>query len=255
MKMNGLLSSTKLFMKRNGSTILTCIGGVGVIATTVTAVKATPKAMLLLEQAEKEKGEELTRLEKIYTAAPIYIPSVLIGVSTIACIFGANVLNKHQQAALASAYALLDSSYKEYKAKFKELYGENANTEIIKSIANDKYKESDIQQEDGKVMFYDEFSRRFFHSTLESVQRAEYQVNRDLVMQDWATINDFYGYLNVPPIDGGDVVGWSSPMNEQMYWQTWVDFAHHHVVDDDGLEYYILRMFQEPMPDFEGFVN
>ena len=74
-------------------------------------------------------------------------------------------------------------------------------------------------------------------------------------MRDWATINEFYDYLKIPHIDGGDIIGWSTPMNGEMYWQTWVDFSNVKMVDDDGLEYYIVRMFQEPMPDFEDFIG
>ena len=88
-----LLSSSKLFLKRNSSTILTCIGAAGVIATSVLAVKATPKAMALLEQSEEEKGEKLTNMEKVQVAGPAYIPAAIVGASTIACIFGANVLS------------------------------------------------------------------------------------------------------------------------------------------------------------------
>ena len=101
-----LLQSSMLFLKKNASTILTCIGSAGVIATSVMAVKATPKALALLENAETEKGEGLTKIEKIKVVGPAYIPAVLIGASTIACIFGANILNQRQQAALMSAYAL-----------------------------------------------------------------------------------------------------------------------------------------------------
>lgn len=252
--MNNLLTSSKVFVRRNGSTILTCIGGAGVVVTAVMAVKATPKAMQLLDEAKEEKGEALTKLEKVKVAGPVYIPAVLVGVGTLACVFGASMLTKRNQASLMSAYALLDSSYKDYKDKVKELYGEDGDKEVRQEIAKDKYSEADILREPGKVTFYDEFSRRFFQSTLESVQRAEYQINRDLVMQDWATINNFYDYLNIPPIDGGDIVGWSQAMNGDMYWQTWVDFTHDKMVDDDGLEYYILRMFQEPVPNFEDYI-
>ena len=121
--METLLRNTKVFWKRNGSTILTCAGAVGLVTTSVMAVKATPKALKKIEEAKEEKGEELTNLETIRVAGPTYIPTVLVGVSTIACIFGANVLNKRNQAALASAYALLDTSFKEYKGKLKEIYG------------------------------------------------------------------------------------------------------------------------------------
>ena len=69
--MSTLLSRSKSFVNRNGSTILTCLGGAGVIATTVMAVKATPKAVELLEQAKQEKGEELTKLEVVAVAGPV----------------------------------------------------------------------------------------------------------------------------------------------------------------------------------------
>lgn len=252
--MNDLLKSSKLFVKRNAPTILTCMGGVGVVATSVMAVKATPKALRLLEEVEKEKGEELTNLEKVQVAAPAYIPAVLVGVSTIACIFGANMLNKRQQASLMSAYAMISNSYTEYKEKVRELYGGDGEEKVAKEIAKDKYEKTDIQREEGTVLFYDEFSGRFFNSTMENVQRAQYEINRDLVLRDWATINEFYDYLHIPPVDGGDIIGWSTAMNGDMYWQTWVDFSNVKMVDDDGLEYYILRMFQEPMPDFEDYI-
>ena len=91
---------------RSSPTILTVVASIGVIATTITAVQATPKAIKLLKEAELEKGENLTKLEIVRVAGPTYIPSVLLGVSTIACIFGANALNQKKQASLMSAYAV-----------------------------------------------------------------------------------------------------------------------------------------------------
>ena len=132
--MNDLFGKTKLFFKRNSSTILTCVGSIGVVTTAVLAVKATPKAIRLLESAEEEKGEELTTLETVKIAGPAYIPAAITGVSTIACIFGANILSKCQQASLMSAYALIENSYKEYKNKLKVLYGDDADKEITKEI-------------------------------------------------------------------------------------------------------------------------
>ncbi len=109
------------FIKRNAQTILTCLGATGVIVTAVMAVKGTPKALTLLENAKEEKGEELTKLEKFKIAGPVYIPAVITGAATIACIFGSNVISKNQQATLMSAYALLDNSYKEYKKKSQKI--------------------------------------------------------------------------------------------------------------------------------------
>lgn len=77
---------------RSSPTILTVVASVGVVTTTIMAVRATPKAIKILKEAELEKGEDLSKLEIIRAAGPIYIPSVLLGVSTIACIFGAIAL-------------------------------------------------------------------------------------------------------------------------------------------------------------------
>lgn len=240
-------------MKRNGATILTCVGGVGVVATSIMAVKATPKALLIIEEAKKEKGEELTKLEVVRAAGPVYIPAVLMGAGTLACIFGANMLNKRQQAALVSAYALLDSSYKDYRRKVADLYGGEADSKVKEEIAKDKYEKAEITVEDGKRLFYDDFSGRYFESTLQKVQQAEYQLNRDLSMRDYATVNDFYGYLGLDPIKSGDELGWSTGMNMDYYWQAWIDFNHRRVTMDDGLECIIVEFFADPSLGWEDY--
>lgn len=127
------------FVKRNSATILTCAGAAGVVATSVLTAKATIKAVDILEAAQKEKGEELTKTEKFQVVAPVYIPPVLLGIGTITCIFGANIINKRVQASLISAYSLLDSSYKEYKEKVNDIYGEDADATIEKELMLDKH--------------------------------------------------------------------------------------------------------------------
>ena len=251
--MNKLVRHTKLFFSRNGSTILTCMGGVGLVATAVLTAKATPKAMTRVENAREEKGEELTKVETAIAAAPAYIPPVITGIATLACMFGANALNKRQQASLISAYALLDSSYKEYKKKVNELYGEDANNHVKEEIAKDKYKESEIKPSEGLKLFYDDFSGRIFESTIEKVQEAEYNINRDLSMQGYATLNQFYDYLGLVPIDGGDDLGWSAAMNFDYYWQEWIDFGHHKTTMGDDLECIMITMFSEPTLGWEEY--
>lgn len=248
--MNALVQRSKLFLSRNGSTILTCLGGVGVVATTVTAVTATPKALQLLNKAEEEKGEKLTVLEVVQTAAPVYIPTVLLGASTLACIFGANILSKRRQASLASAYALIDTSYKEYKKKVIELYGEDADKEVREEIAKDKYDEIEMSLSDGKQLFYDEFSGRYFESTFAEVQRAEYHLNRNLQLSGYACLNEFYDLLRIEEVPGGDEIGWSSFALGDMYCYSWIEFHHSTVLIDDDLECITITIATEPMSDY-----
>ena len=243
------------FVKRNSSTILTCVSAVGVVATAVSAVKATPKALEAVEVARETKGEELTKFEVAKVAAPAYIPTFVIGVSTIACVFGANILNKREQAALTSAYALLDNSYKEYKAKVKEMYGEDGELNVRKEIVKDHYEEEelDVDLDDGKELFYDEFSERYFEAMPEDVVKAEYNINRKLSMFGGAFLNEFYEYLNMARVDYGDYLGWSGAQIYDETWTNWLDFYHEKVEMDDGLECTIITMSSEPIPDFEDY--
>lgn len=248
-----------LINKRSASTILTVIGGVGVVVTALMATNAKPKATKLLDKAREEKGEELTTFEKIKTAGPVYIPTIITGAGTIACIFGANILNKRQQASLMSAYALVDNSFTEYKNKLKELYGEEAHEEIINAIAVEKAREVSINASTlcantcltddeacgEPVLFYDEWSGRYFESTIEQVITAEYHLNRNFVLRGYAVLNELYEFLGLDVTDYGSTVGWA--VEDELYW---IDFNHNKVVLDDGLECFILETPWGPSTDF-----
>ena len=252
--------NARLFVKRNASTILTGLASIGVVTTAVMAVKATPKALKLIEEAEQEKGEKLTKWETVKTAGSSYIPSAIVGVATITCLLASNILNKRTQASLMSAYALLDQSYKEYKNKLIELYGEEQHNEIIDAIAIEKAEEIGVrgsylgtscdlslEENDSEPRtFYDEHSGRYFTATIEQVMNAEYHLNRNYILRGYSYLNEFYEFLGIEETEYGSVLGWA-PNDDGMYW---IDFNHRKVTLDDGMEIYIIEMPFEPTYDF-----
>lgn len=240
--MRGLVPKTRLYLKRNSATILTCMGAIGVVATSVTAVKATPKAIKLLEQAMDEKGEELTNLEVVNIVTPVYIPSILIGASTIACIFGANILNKRQQAALMSAYALLENSYKEYRNKVEEVVGEETNALIKNEIVKDKCEGIAIPEESDVRVFFDFYTMQYFESTVRDVLNAERMFNQRIKTYGYALLSDFYELLNIN-ID---------PNFRLVYCHEEIEFIHEKAKMDDGLEICIIDTLDMPLPPFYG---
>lgn len=150
---------------RHVPSLLSCVGAVGTVATAVLAIRATPKALRLLEEAEREKGDCLTKTEIIKVAGPSYIPAFISCIATVSCIFGANALNLKRQSSLMSAYLLLDSAYKEYGNKVKESIGEQEETRIRESIASDK----DIPDDCERQLFYDMHFADYFESSLDFV--------------------------------------------------------------------------------------
>lgn len=255
-----IIDESITYLKHHSSTVLTCVGSAGVILTAVMTAKATVKAVRLINEAECQKKEELTKMEIFQATATAYFPAVLIGASTIACIFGANALNKQQQAALISAYSLVDRSFKEYKEKLKELYGEEAHQEIINSIVVEKAAKMhvhgaylfcgcslvDPEDDDSPTkIFYDTYSDRFFEATMSQVLNAEYHLNRTFNLRGYITLSEFYEFLGLESTQAHDVLGWE--INDDTYW---VEFNHRKVPSDDGLEYYIIETMQEPSSEF-----
>lgn len=223
------------WFKRNASTILTCIGAGGMVATVVTAVKATPKAMRACTDAKVEKGNtKLTKLEIVKAGGPAYIPTIAIGAGTLMCFFGANALNRHQQALLISAYASLENTFREYRDKVISLTGEETDMFIRKSI---KEEHADIEDDrppwDGPQTFYIEHYGKFFESTMEDVMRAEYHFNRNFKLRGQATFNELLDFLGLEHIKDGDDIGWDEYIGEAHYGYRWIDFEHRRFVSDD----------------------
>lgn len=254
------MTKSNLFLKKNSATILTVVAAVGVITTSVLSAKAAIKASRVLAHKEEEKGEKLTFEETISAVWTIYILPIVAGVSTIACVFGANILNQRQQASLASAYALIDSSYKEYKEKLKELYGEEAHNNIIDAIAAKKCEDvyisagglesaynQEIESDTEPRLFYDEYSGRYFESTIEKVLLAEYHLNRNYILRGFARLNDFYEFLGLEQTDYDEAVGWD--ICSEIYW---IDFNHRKTLigdDNDSFECYVIEMPYYPSED------
>lgn len=203
-------------LKHASPTILTCIAAVGVIGTAVLAAQGATKAKELLQAAADEKGEELSKLEIAKTAVPVYIPAALAAVSTISCIVGANVLNRRQQAAMTSAYAILNQTYQRYRKAANAVYGEDADSKIQAEMAKEVYisgngliYDPDMDRESDKILFFDSNSQRYFQATIPAVLSAMYHLNRNLTLRGEATLNEFFDFIGIDRIPDGDNLGWS----------------------------------------------
>lgn len=258
-----ILRQVSRTLKKTSPTLLTCVGAVGVVITAALAVKATPKALELIDKAKTDKMAEnedkMTRIETIEACWKCYVPAGIAGISTIGCIFGANVLTRRQQASLVSAYAFISRSYSEYKQKVKELYGEEAHKKIIKSLAVEKPdapyiygsmtgKDFSFEEMPEELhMFYDSFSKRYFQATPSQVLLAEMHVNRNFALNGGEVLlQEFYNFLGLDTPEDMKDLAWF--ISDCYYW---IDFVHSKMFIDDGLdrepiECYIIEMEYPP---------
>jgi len=257
--MKPFLHKSLAILKKSSPTVLTIVGAAGVIVTAVLAVRATPKVLILCERLRTDKEfdgkEEPTKFEYVKETWKCYIPAAVAGISTIACIFGANILNKRQQAVITSAYVFLDNAFKEYKAKVKELYGEEADVKTQQEILKEKYKSGDYPLAGDNCLFYEELYDKYFERTRSEVAQAEAELNKQFAEEGFATLNDFYRFLGLETTSFGDFLGWSYSAGSGIYGYAWIDFEHLLVEMNDGMECYLIKTpSSPPTPDYlSGF--
>lgn len=244
--MSKIIDSSKRFLKRNSSTILTCVGAIGVAATAVVSARDTIKAIEMVKKKE-EADVKLSKKEIVKTVAPAYIPTIVVGLSTMVCIFGSNMLNKKTQACLTSAYALLDRSYKEYRDEAKKIYGEDSDERIKEGIAKNRYEDSDdFSRKDGKELFFDFYGLQFFNATINELQEAEMAVNQLLLMNGYVGLSTFYDMLGIECTDWDNAVGWSLASCRECGYDK-IEFTHRKIKHEDGTEFWAVDMLCQPV--------
>lgn len=227
---------------------LTATASAGVVSTAYLASKATLKAEQLV-------NDEMTRKEAIKATWKLYIPAVSSGVGTVLCIICIGRLGHKQRLALAGAYNMLASSFKDYRDAVMKLYGEEADKAVIEEVAAEQAKDTHIVAYDildtttldledlGEqvVRFYDVYGERFFEAKPTKVLQAEYHHNRNFILEGGVSLNKFYDFLGLAPMVGGDEVGWT--INDGLMW---IDFNHKKCKDEQGV-YYALQFTFDPM--------
>jgi hypothetical protein len=207
-------------LAKNSPTILTGLGVAGVITTAIMAVKATPKALLIVDQEEHLRTlhdndpEPLTPVEILKLTWKCYIPAMIMGGVTIGCIIGANSVNLKRNAALASLYSISETALKEYKEKVVETIGENKHRQIEDEIAHDRITRNPPIDEEiiftgkGDTLCYDSLSGRYFKSDPEKIRGAFNTLNYNMRNEMFVTLNQFYSDLGLQETTLGDLMGW-----------------------------------------------
>lgn len=208
--------SLKTAIKKHSSEILTGIGIAGMITTTVMAVRATPKALILIEERKEEIGaEKLEAMDMVKTTWACYIPAAITGTLSVACLIGASSVNARRNAALATAYTLSESALKDYQGKVIEMFGEKKNEAVKDAVAKDKVEKNPVVTreviitEKGNTLCYDAISGRYFKSDIEKIKKAECELNRQMLDDMYVSLNDFYYEIGLDSVKLGDELGWN----------------------------------------------
>lgn len=246
-----IVRSVQTTLSKHSPEILTGIGIAGVGTTIVLAVKATPKALQLIEEEkQRTETEKLRPIDVVKVAWKPYIPAAITGVSSIACIIGATSVNASRNAALAAAYKLSETALVEYRDKVIETIGEKKEETIRDKVDKERLKNHPVEKSEivytgkGDTWFFDAASGRYFKSDRDKIQKAENELNKRMLQEVFGetSLNELYDELGLDPIDIGDDIGWNA--------ENLIDLHFSAQILDDGCVCGVISHNKPPMYGF-----
>ena len=278
------------FVKNHASLILTVLSGFGLVGTAVAAAKVAPKAEKelqdelhwkihhrvdeMMDEAEAnghgsepedwtddehaelydiaERDTRLTVMEKIKVAGPIYAPVILLGLATLGCMAGAQILNTKQQAALVGAYAMLSQDFAAYRKEIRDEYGAEADKKAYlasqRKIENLEGEIRRLENIKGVCSFgIATIPGLIFRSDMANIERAFLHFNRNLCLRGWADLEELYSFLGLPEEEwhfvkrkADEGYGWNQYINEVEFGVNWLDYRLEEVKTADGKTAYLI---------------
>lgn len=234
--------------------ILTGIGIAGMIGATFMAVKATPKALYLIEtKKEESEVEELTTVEIIKTCWTCYIPAALTTVLSAACLIGASTVSAKRNAALATAYSISEAALREYQEKVVEVVGEKKEKAVRDAVAKDQIERDPVTKSEvviidsnSNTLCYEPLSGRYFKSTIDKIKKAEIKLDRQMIQEMYVSLNDFYWEIGLDGTDLGDKMGWNLSKG-------YMDLSFSSQLADDGTPCAVIVYGIPPVYDYQNY--
>ena len=221
MSQTNFIKTAQRFVKSHTPEILTGLGTAGMICTAVLAVKATPKALKLIDEKKQELNKDkLTAGEVIKTTWKCYVPAAVTCVASATCIIGSNSVHTKRHAALAAAYKLSETALTEYREKVVETLGEKEEKKVHEALMKDKVDKNPVSNNEviitakGDTLCCDGQGERYFKSSRDEIVRCINEVNRKMNQEGYVSLNDLYSELGLFPTKLGDIVGWKADWSQ-----------------------------------------
>lgn len=252
---NGVTSKAVMKLKKHSPEILVVAGIAGTVVSAVLACKATTKVAEILDETKgtldtihegmetgaingqeytTEDGKKDTVVVYAQTGmklAKLYGPAIILGTLSITSILASNNILRKRNVALGAAYAAIDKSFKEYRGRVIERFGEQVDAELKYGIKAKKFEEIEVDPETGKekkvkktvmvadpnlqsdyAVYFDSKSRNYetnpdYNRMFLKAQQAF--ANDKLQTRGHLFLNEVLDDLDLPRTPAGQIVGWT----------------------------------------------
>jgi len=217
-----ILQATEKFITDNSPGILT---GLGVAGTVTTAVLAGRTAFQVGMDASTQYHEAVVENEPlpehlletkhlIKTYWKEFVPAAIVGSTTLTAIIMANRIGSRRAAAIAAAFKLSENLSEEYRERVVKTLGLKSEEKMRSDLAAEKMARtpgSDLILVAGsEVIFFDDFSGRYFTNNMEAVRKAVNDINYKVNNYYCASLSDFYELIGLDKTNASDEIGWNS---------------------------------------------
>lgn len=237
-----------LVTKKHSPTILFAAGVVGMVATTVTACRATLRVEELLEEHQNKVDEanevyEYAELGE-YTDAQhkkdllylhirfgadmskLYGPALLLGFFSVACLTQSHRILTTRNAGLIAAYSALERGFDQYRGRVVDKYGADEDrelrygveTETVVTEGKNGKSKTEVVKHAASGDYYSIYARLFEEGNPDWSANPEYSLIFLRAQQNYANdrlkarghlfLNEVYDALNLPHTKAGAIVGW-----------------------------------------------
>lgn len=255
MHISRMLRSAQRAISTNSPELLTAFAVVGTVTTAFLTAKSTALAIETLV-AEEERIRladrdypPLERREIFEITWKLYIPPAIVGTLTIAAIVAANRVQNNRAAVMAAAYTISERAYQQYRDKVAHTIGERKEQDLRDELAQDQVRNNPpgdkevVLTGNGEVLCYDMFTGRYFRSSMETLRKAENDINFMIINQGYASLSDLYFAIGLAPTELSSQVGWQDRLE--------LDISA--VLSTDNQPCLSLRFSYEPKHRFDKF--
>lgn len=236
----------------NSPAILTALGVTGTLTTAYLAAKAAFASVEVLQEAEETKKAEgldnalkyvdenpepegieittvsgtLTRQEQVQAVWKLYVPSAMSAAMTVSAIVLSARIQDRRNAALATAYTFAEQSFRDYRTKTVEKIGKKKEQEVRDAVAQEAVRRDPPKKNDvliipeGNVLCRDAYSARYFFSDMESLRKAENDVNWEILNDGHASLSDWWHALGIETTSESDNLGWNQDTKFEVEYST-----------------------------------
>ncbi len=190
---------------KHGPSILVATGILGYATSIYLAVKAAPKAEVILNDLD-----DPTLADTITSVLPVYIPAGASFALSTALVISAHTVQDRRNTALLALLTFSENAFEQYRSGVKSEVGPRAVKKVDEAVRENRLSQAPIDSVGtGDVIVLDRYTGRYFRvESVEALRTVFVSLNESIYVDDYVALNQYFQAVGLENIPVGDDIGW-----------------------------------------------